>query len=200
MQKTPESTPTSRTVKTLRALAILGLAASVSMCAGCKSKTNRPPIINGSGDGSMPIPGAAVIDDAVGLNQKMPPHAGGTFTPVGENNGHWQDVIYFAFDRSEIGDAEKPKLEALAKYLKDNPTYCVQIEGNCDARGAEEHNRGLSERRALAAFQYLVLLGIADTRFETIGYGVERPAVPNAKTEAEYAKNRRDEFVIGLRQ
>lgn len=202
MQKTPETA--TRTVKTLRAMAYLGLVASVAMCAGCRSKTNRPPIIpgagTGSGDGSMPIAGSTVIDDEVGLNQKLPPHAGGTFTPVGENNGRWHDAVYFAFDRSEIGDAERPKLEALAKHLKANPTYCVQIEGNCDARGAEEHNRGLSERRALAAFQYLVLLGIADTRLETIGFGIERPAVPDAKTEAEYAMNRRDEFIIGVQE
>ena len=68
------------------------------------------------------------------------------------------------------------------------------IEGNCDSRGSDEYNRALGERRALAAKEYLVQHGIAESRIRTISYGEERPAV-QGDDEASRAKNRRDEFV-----
>lgn len=108
-------------------------------------------------------------------------------------------VVYFAFDSSAVGDAEKPKLEWLANYLKQNDAEVVRVEGNCDERGSDEYNRGLGERRALAVREYLVNLGVADARIDSISYGEEKPAVQNAKTESEHAKNRRAEFVVGTR-
>jgi peptidoglycan-associated lipoprotein len=108
-------------------------------------------------------------------------------------------VVYFAFDSSAIGDAEKPKVEALAAYLKENAGYAVLVEGHCDERGSDEYNRGLAERRALAVREYLVSLGIADGRIDTLSFGEERPAVANAASESEHAQNRRAEFVVGVR-
>ena len=149
----------------------------------------------------LTVPGAA---DGTGLpadwnnmDKGLPPRKNG-ITPI--KDARWDGVVlYFAYDSTNVGDAEKPKLEALAQYMKENPEYAVVIEGHCDERGSDEYNRGLGERRALAVRDYLVNLGIADTRFETISYGEEKPAVPNAKTESEFAKNRRAEFVIGTR-
>jgi peptidoglycan-associated lipoprotein len=132
------------------------------------------------------------------LDKKLPPR-GNEIVPV--HDARWEGVVvYFAFDSAAIGDAEKPKLETLAKYLKESDSYAIQVEGHCDDRGSDEYNRGLGERRALAVREYLANLGIADTRIDTIGYGEERPAVPNAATEEQHAKNRRAEFVIGIRK
>lgn len=108
-------------------------------------------------------------------------------------------VVYFAFDSSAIGTSELPKLEQIAKVLKENDSYAVEVDGNCDERGSAEYNRGLGERRALAVREYLVSRGIADTRIDTVSYGSEKPVIPNAKSEDDHAKNRRAEFVIGTR-
>lgn len=108
-------------------------------------------------------------------------------------------IVYFDFDRSEIKPSEQPKLETLAKVLSENPTYAVRVEGNCDERGSAEYNRGLGQRRAEAARDYLVRLGVAESRVDTLSNGSEKPAIPSAADENQHAKNRRDEFVIGTR-
>ena len=71
------------------------------------------------------------------------------------------------------------------------------IEGHCDDRGTREYNLALGERRATAAKNYLVALGIDANRMQTISYGKERPVCTDA-TESCWAQNRRD--VIALQQ
>ena len=60
------------------------------------------------------------------------------------------DTVYFDFDSSVLKAGEKPKVAAVADYLKANSGKAVRVEGNCDERGTEEYNRSLGERRALA--------------------------------------------------
>lgn len=114
------------------------------------------------------------------------------------NEKRWEGVaVYFAYDRATIGASERPKIETLAEFMTANSNYYVIIEGHCDERGSDEYNRALGERRALAVKDYLMSLGIADSRIQTLSYGEERPAVPDATTEAQHAKNRRCEFILG---
>lgn len=103
-------------------------------------------------------------------------------------------TVYFSFDRSVIGSSEAPKLDDIASYLLSNAGTGVVIEGNCDDRGSDEYNRALGERRALAAKEYLLNKGIADSRIRTVSYGEERPAAANTDDSGR-AKNRRDDFV-----
>ena len=102
--------------------------------------------------------------------------------------------VYFRFDQSSIDSAEYTKLDQVASYIMSNPGTGVVIEGNCDSKGSDEYNRALGERRALAAKEYLLEKGIADSRIRTVSYGEEKPAVPNTD-DSSRAKNRRDEFV-----
>lgn len=102
--------------------------------------------------------------------------------------------VYFRFDQSIIDSGEAVKLDEVAAYLTSNPGTGVVIEGNCDSKGSDEYNRGLGERRALAAKDYLLSKGIEDFRIRTVSYGEEKPAVPNTDDSAR-AKNRRDEFI-----
>lgn len=111
-----------------------------------------------------------------------------------------QVVVYFAYDSAVIGPAERPKLETLAGHLNEYPSYAVVVEGHCDERGSDEYNRALGETRALVVRDYLMSLGIGGDRIETISYGEERPVVPNATSEAQHSKNRRAEFIIGVRR
>lgn len=132
------------------------------------------------------------------LEQPLPDEGTGAGTGT-SGEKRWENVaIYFAFDRSAIGAAQRPKLETLAGFLNERPDYGLVIEGHTDSRGSDEYNRGLSERRALAVKRYLVDLGIAGTRMETIPYGEDRPAVPGATSERQHAKNRRVEFVFRI--
>lgn len=109
----------------------------------------------------------------------------------------WEDKIYFDYNRYEIKASQRPILDKLAAYLNKNASQAVVIEGHCDERGSDEYNRSLSERRALAIRDYLNTLGIDNGRMFTMSYGEDRPAVPNATTEAEHRLNRRGQFLVG---
>jgi len=138
-----------------------------------------------------------------GAETGVPPLGPGGEAAVGERpmvgsagtlqHGQFAPVL-FDFDSARIRPSEGSKLEAVAAYLKSNPGKLV-IEGYCDERGTAEYNRALGERRALAARDELVKLGIDASRMSTISYGKDRPVDPG-HDEAAWAKNRRCEFVV----
>jgi|YNPNPStandDraft_1061719.scaffolds.fasta_scaffold00353_26 peptidoglycan-associated lipoprotein len=106
--------------------------------------------------------------------------------------------IYFDFDKYDLTPRAREILADKAHFMKRFPTVKVLIEGHCDERGTSEYNLALGERRANAAKQYLIHLGIAENRISTISYGKERPVDPG-HNEAAWAKNRRAHFVITSR-
>lgn len=106
-----------------------------------------------------------------------------------------EERIHFAFDRAELSDASVSILNRKADVLRRYPDVRLTIEGNCDERGSIEYNFALGMRRAQAAKNYLVGLGIGEGRFRTVSFGKERPLDPGHNEEA-WALNRRDEFVI----
>ena len=102
--------------------------------------------------------------------------------------------VFYAFDRSELTSDSRDTLAKDAKVLKLAANVKIVIEGHCDERGTNEYNLGLGERRANAAKDYLVSLGISASRIKTISYGEERPLCTE-NSESCWWQNRRDEFV-----
>ena len=102
--------------------------------------------------------------------------------------------IYFDFDRYNIrpGDAEILKKDL--DWFKAHANTKVRIEGNCDERGTVEYNLALGQKRADAAKNYLIGLGVDAKGLDTISYGKERP-VCTEHNEGCWAQNRRDAFV-----
>jgi peptidoglycan-associated lipoprotein len=105
-----------------------------------------------------------------------------------------QDV-HFEYDSSELSSMAKMLLKEKAAWLKENSSASVTIEGHCDERGTTEYNLALGERRASTVKIYLINLGVAGSRLNTISYGEEKPIDPGT-TEAAYRKNRRAHFVL----
>lgn len=105
------------------------------------------------------------------------------------------EKIYFDFDAYKLSDHARSTLVKTADLLKNDPAVKVRIEGNCDERGSDEYNLALGERRAKAAKEYLVTMGIPANNLSVISYGKEKPADPG-HDEAAWAKNRRDDFVM----
>ena len=103
--------------------------------------------------------------------------------------------IYFDFDSYKLSDAARSSLAQNAGFIKKNPAGTVRIEGNCDERGSDEYNLALGERRARAALDYMVTLGVPANRLSFISYGEEKPFDPR-QTEDAWARNRRDDFVV----
>lgn len=104
-------------------------------------------------------------------------------------------VVYFDFDKFDIKGEYRDMLRQKAEIMKAYPSIRVRIEGNCDARGTQEYNLALGERRARAAYEYLVMLGVNPNQLELISFGKERPAVEGTGP-AVWAKNRRDDFRV----
>ena len=153
------------------------------------------------GSGCRMLSGGSSDDGEVGGGDKPPDDIVGGWTggsPVDDNidvgDRRWKP-IYFAYDQSTIGAAERPKLKAIYQYLRDNGQFDLLIEGHCDDRGSEEYNRTLGERRAITVRDYLVKLGLPKSRVRTLSFGEERPK-QSGSGEAAFRKNRRAELVV----
>jgi len=105
-----------------------------------------------------------------------------------------QRSIYYMFDSFEIQAEYKPILEAHSKFLVDNPSFRVRIEGNCDDRGSREYNLALGQSRAEQIRKSMLLLGVSVEQIEVVSFGAERP-VAYGFDEASRAKNRRSDLV-----
>jgi peptidoglycan-associated lipoprotein len=103
--------------------------------------------------------------------------------------------IHFEYDQSSLTDEAKGILEKHAVWLQSHRTANVIVEGHCDERGTVEYNLALGERRAIAARDYLVSLGVAAPRMRTSSFGKEKPLDPSSN-EAAWAKNRRAHFAV----
>ena len=102
--------------------------------------------------------------------------------------------VYFDFDRYNLDNDDRATLRASAEWLKRNPSARVQLEGHSDERGTSEYNLALGAKRAQAAKDYLVSLGVSENRLSTVSYGEEIPVCQDAM-ESCWQKNRRDRFV-----
>ncbi|WP_448384460.1 peptidoglycan-associated lipoprotein Pal [Desulfosoma sp.] len=161
------------------------------------------------------VPGTAAYPSAT---TAAGPGAGGRYTPGGPiDEATWQklglrteeerqrflkemdefqnDDIYFEFDAYVLMDEAKAILDRKVDFLRRYPRVSVTIEGHCDERGTNDYNLALGERRANAAWQYLVNSGIEPSRLNMISYGEERP-IALGHDEASWAKNRRAHFVV----
>jgi peptidoglycan-associated lipoprotein len=161
-----------------RVSSVLG---ALLLLAACSSTPETQPAGGPGGPGPVGGPGGVGRNIIPGSQQDLEASAG--------------DRVFFAFDRSDITPEAREILERQADWLRRYPNVTVTIEGHCDERGTREYNLALGERRAQAAKNVLVALGIPASRISTISYGKERPAVVGS-TEEAYAQNRRAVTVV----
>ncbi|HOC56785.1 MAG TPA: OmpA family protein [Verrucomicrobiota bacterium] len=186
-------------------LLVIGLVLTIA-ASGCRKKPVNTTLLPGSRAGRVADDSMGGLKDGdrldLGANAFGKTGEGIAFGAAGEHQGWLEDAqtlktetVYFDFDSSAIRSSERPKVSAVADYLKANAAKAVRVEGNCDERGTEEYNRALGERRALAVREELVRLGIAPTRVDTISYGKDKPLDPG-HNESAWRVNRRDDFIV----
>lgn len=160
--------------------AIIMATASVLALAACKKE---PPE-------ELPPPPPAATPTPTPA--PPPPQAG----PVEGSQAHFaqamagRDVIFFDTDQYDVDSEDAEALRAQAEYLTQYPQARATVEGHADERGTRDYNLALGERRANAAKNYLVSLGIAENRLRTVSYGEERPSATGSNASA-WARNRR---------
>jgi peptidoglycan-associated lipoprotein len=162
---------------------ILLTAVGALALAGCSKK---PP---------ADLPPAPVTDSSMpsgpGTSQGAAPGTQAHFAQA--MNG--RDTIYFDTDRYNIDSADQAALQTQAQYLGQYSNARATVEGHADERGTREYNLALGERRANAAKNYLVSLGVAADRISTVSYGKERPKALGSDEQA-WAQNRRAVTVL----
>lgn len=102
---------------------------------------------------------------------------------------------FFDLDKSDLRADAREALTKDAEFLRSYPQVRVSLEGHCDERGSTEYNLGLGQRRAEAAKNFLISLGITSDRVETISWGKERPFC-GEHNEQCWQQNRRAHFVM----
>jgi peptidoglycan-associated lipoprotein len=177
-------------------VAILIMTVAAAACAKKVPPIAKPaPPGTAGAAGPPPGPPEPVSEPTVVPPMPIPEDAIGAKSLDDLNRDSPLQPVFFALDSSEIGSDGQAALQANAALLKQYDTWQITIEGHCDERGSAEYNLALGERRALAARDYLVSLGIPATRVRTVSYGKEFPFDPG-QTEEAFAKNRRAHFVI----
>jgi peptidoglycan-associated lipoprotein len=155
---------------------ILGVIAAVALVAACASDPEMTSDTSGDGGASETAASAAPAGIAPGSEADLVVNVGAR--------------VYFDFDRFDLDDVSRATLERQAAWLAANQGVRVTVEGHCDERGTREYNLALGERRANAAKDYLVALGVSPDRVRTVSYGDERP-VAMGSNETAWGQNRR---------
>ncbi len=156
--------------------------------------------LNVSGPGGMDMRSATVtVTTPPPPPPAAPPPSAPTLSSAEMLQQQAQDA-YFDFDKSDIRPDARDALTRDSGLLKQifgqDPNFSVVVEGHCDERGSAEYNLALGDRRATAAKDMLVQLGVAAERMKTISYGKERPQCTEA-TEECWQKNRRAHLAPG---
>ncbi len=180
-------------------LLIAAFAAIALIGVGCKKKVAmkappppKPPVVQASAPKPTPAPmRASTAAPAATPAPRMPNAA--TRARIDELLAKIEDA-YFDYDkatlRADAVQALQTDSAELRDILKQYPEYKLTIEGHCDERGSAEYNMALGDRRAAAAKDYLVEVGIPSGQLGVISYGKERP-VCTEHDEACWQRNRR---------
>jgi peptidoglycan-associated lipoprotein len=185
-----------------KALIVLVLLLTI-VVAACKGKAKPPvarpmpppPIADNTGKPPSPPEPPKPVSEPVIVPPMPSEDAIGSKSLDDLNRDSPLRPLFFLLDSSDVEGEGQQVLQANAAVLKKYPAMQITIEGHCDERGTAEYNLALGERRALAAKNYLVSLGIPSDRIKIVSYGKEFPFDPG-HDDAAWSKNRRAHFVI----
>jgi outer membrane protein OmpA-like peptidoglycan-associated protein len=127
------------------------------------------------------------------LQQNIP---GATVARVGEGiTVTFASGLLYDFDSDVVRATAAENLRNLGASLNKYPNTDLVIVGHTDAVGTSAYNQTLSERRAVAASNFLAGQGVTTSRLRAVGRG-ETEAIAVNETEAGRQQNRRVEIAI----
>ena len=103
--------------------------------------------------------------------------------------------VHFALDRSNISAESAAVLDQIAAALLQYPYLTIELHGHTDPRASAAYNLALSERRALAARDYLIRKGVPPERMRIVPFGLTQRR-SQGSTRLDYARDRRVEFIF----
>ncbi|MFW5775397.1 MAG: OmpA family protein [Chitinivibrionales bacterium] len=183
---------TSRSSK----MTVVAVFAAITVFVGCNPKTTKiepepEPVVEADTSFTEPEPLADIdTSDDVSFNQADLDAQ--REKEVREN----LKTVYFEYNSFSLSPAMTDQLGIAAKYMMNNRSMRVLLEGHCDERGSAEYNMGLGENRARAVKDFLLNYGVPSVQVEITSWGKERVAEVGCGDEACHLKNRRVEFKV----
>lgn len=168
------------------------LAASLAACS-TPMKLDNVPVVDRMGSALPNTTGASGASQAASQSAVAAVNSGqiqseDTVSAAGR-------TVYFDYDSFVVRPEFQGLIEASAKRIQSSSSQKIAIEGHTDERGGREYNLALGQKRADAVRRTLALLGVSESRMESVSFGKEKPAVVGF-TEAAMEKNRRAEISI----
>ena len=157
--------------------------------AGVEDRTGKPGAKPGADTRAVQPPKVAAVDVSK-------PSASSISALKDPNSVLSKRSIYYDLDKYDVKDEYRSLIEAHAKYLRENPSARMMIQGNTDERGSREYNVALGQRRSDNVKKMLMLLGAREAQVESVSLGEEKPACSEQSEEC-FAKNRRGEMLYG---
>ena len=179
----------------MRAMFYPLIAASLVLGACATTETGDKPGTAGVEDRSKPGATAKPVESKPIARVETGKPGGSPFAALKDpNNILSKRSVYFEFDKFDIKDEFRPLVEAHARFLRENPSAKMLIQGNADERGSREYNVGLGQRRSDSLKKMLTLLGAREDQIESVSLGEEKPNC-NEHGEDCWSKNRRDDML-----
>jgi peptidoglycan-associated lipoprotein len=186
-------------MRRMSAVLAIVLTVGAAACGPKKPPVAKPmPPPSGATDpgAATPAPPTPVREDVPPEPRVEDPLKVSDIDKINQNSPF--EPVFFAYDSIEIDAAGQQALNSNAAIMKKYPEWVITIEGHADERGTAEYNLALGTRRAAAARDYLIAMGIPADRLRTVSYGKEFPFDP-LHTESAWSKNRRAHFVLTSR-
>ena len=108
---------------------------------------------------------------------------------------HFDSDVLFAVDSATLSGDARGALGQAASVMNEYDKTAVVVQGHTDSTGSEEHNQGLSERRAGSVVTELVSRGVDRDRIASMGFGESQPVADNATSEGR-RRNRRVDVML----
>jgi peptidoglycan-associated lipoprotein len=182
-------------------LKLISILAASFFVAACSTPTEETGETAGTGASSgSSSPTTAAASTLTETSAASADKAAGSSYAVGSQESliaEAGDRVFFGFDKFELNVESREALRRQAAWLRSNPDVTIVVEGHADERGTRDYNLALGERRATAARDYLVALGLNANRIRVISYGKERPDVLGSN-DAAWAANRRAVTVVDV--
>ncbi len=188
-----------------RTVGILGFAVALLAAPACRRPKpavapELPPLSRATTPAAVEAPTTTAVTEepsiaAARLPEGSVASSGLPADLAALNQGGYLQDVFFDTNKHELRADARDALAANAAWLRAHPTVRILIEGHCDERNTEEYNLALGWRRAHAVKDYLVSLGVAAERIDTLSLGEERPFA-TCHDESCWWQNRRAHFVI----
>jgi peptidoglycan-associated lipoprotein len=173
----------------MRAILYPLIVAAVLALGACATEEQKPAPTESTTPGAKP-PSAVQTPAVKPVDATKAPAASPFAALKDPNNILSKRSVYYDYDKFDVKNEYRSMVEAHAKFLRENPSAKMLIQGNTDERGSREYNVGLGQRRSDGVKKMLVLLGAREDQVESVSLGEEKPQDAGHSEDA-WSKNRR---------